>query len=396
MGKDSLLKSTVKEKTETKKTAPKKTAKTKTVKPKAKAKKTAVPKKPVKKTATKKKKTAAKKAPAVKAKTSRQTKSATAKPKVKKGPAEKLNLKKFDTWRPKKLYQVPADARTTQVGDAPAFVTGKSPEETKRIRALLFKKFELGQLPPEAEIPAESPVEEVPTQPIPPVRKPVVKEQDPAAKMMMYLAIGFIVLIFLIIAASSTNRSNFYLKAADGAVEVWQGTFAPMGSERIIILPGIQAPEVIQSVYTRAEVYQLICNYHLEKADTLIEVSGMPDFEGIKLYLNLAQVYAVTTPLKTAVSSRLNNIDLMTYLYKADVAASKGTVADLQDALMFLNKAAALQLQANQAVLVQSKTIAIQDLIAARKAQQTQAQAAKKPAKPVVEKKAAPAKESEK
>lgn len=377
MGKDSLLQSTVNDKTKKKKSAPKQTAKTKkaaaktkAVKPDTPKKQTVAPKKPAKKKIAPKKTTP--KAPAVKAKTTRQAKSTKATPKTEKGAAKNLHLKRFDPWKPKKLYQAPPDAQKIQVGDAPPFVSGKNPEETKRIRALLFKRFELGPQSPSAETTAETPAGKASNQ-FPPLHRPVVKERDPAAKMMMYLVVGFIILVFLIIAASSTNRSNYYLKNVGGAIEVWQGTFAPLGAERIIILPGIQAPEIIKSVYTQAEVYELVCNYYLEKADTLIEVPDMPDFEGIKLYLNMAQVYAHTEPLKSAVNSRLTNIDLMTYLYKADVAASKGSVGDLQAALVLLNKAAALQLQANQAELVQSKIIAIRDLIAARNAQQEEA-----------------------
>ena len=393
MGKDSLLKSTSKKKApagKAKEDKKKMTAKGSTA---AKTKtdlktKTADQKKRAQKITTPKKKTAAPKSKSsvkAKATSTRRTPKARA-PKKSPVSGKKLILKKFEPWRPKKIFQVLADKDDRLRYSAPAFVSGKNDQETKRIRQLLFKKFDLTPTPPKIEqaipsgpltaIGAESPPAAEPVG-----LKPFRQRLDPAVQLVIFLIIGFVVLGVLIIAASSSNRSNYYIQTADGAVEIWQGTFAPLGKERIILLPGTQAPESAKKVYTKNEIFSFVFSYFLDKADTLLEVPGMPDFEGIKLYLNMAQTYAVSNEHRTQATSRLNSIYLMTYLYKADVAASKGTVSGFENALNYLNQAAALKLDKNQTELVEKKIQFIKDLIAARSAAQTDKEPNKIPKK---------------
>jgi hypothetical protein len=140
--------------------------------------------------------------------------------------------------------------------------------------------------------------------------------------MVPFLAAGVIFMMALVIATSSSNRANYYLKAANGAVEIWQGRFAPMGKERILILPGAQPPPMFKDVYSENEINAIAFNYYIDRADMLLEAPDMPDFSGIKLYLKMALSYGVTDELRQAAFNRLNTIDMMIYLYKADVAAS--------------------------------------------------------------------------
>lgn len=378
MGKDSLIKSTSKkksaagkdatqkEKKRSEKTAIKSKTLKKSTKPKAPAKtKKTAPAKAPKKTAG-----AAKKKSAIKAKVTTPKRSPQPKtPKTKQESPQKLVLKKFDSWKPEKIFRVKPHATDLQAYSAPPFISGESNEEIRRVKKLLFKKFELA---PEADTP------EAQTEPSPSETRPDIKRLDPAKKLMISLIAGFAVLVILIIGVSSSNRSNYYIKSADGAVEIWQGRFSPMGMERIILLPGSQPPETVKDVYSEIEIFSIVFNFYLEKSDMLLEVPGMPDFEGIKLYLRMAQAYAVTDKFKATVASRLNSIDLMTYLYKADVAASRGTLSSLESALGFLEKAAALELDKSQAELVKTKIQSVKDLVAGLKQKPT-----KGPQKPV-------------
>jgi hypothetical protein len=91
----------------------------------------------------------------------------------------------------------------------------------------------------------------------------------------------------------------------------------------------------------------------------------MPDFTGIRNYLKMALSYAISADMRQAAFNRLNTIDMMIYLYKADVAASKGTLKDFKKALEFMDKAAALDLDAAQSDLVRKKIESIKELMAA-------------------------------
>jgi len=169
-------------------------------------------------------------------------------------------------------------------------------------------------------------------------------------KAMKYLAAAFAVLIALVIGSSMINKNKFYIHATDGALEIWQGRFAPMGEACLISLPGVQPPEKIKDIYS-----------------------------GIKTYLNKALAYATTPAANEAVFSRLNNIELMILLYKADVSASKPTLSDLNQAKGYLSEAAKLDIEDLKVNLIHQKMDAVDQQIAALKAKKT---AKKSPAKP--------------
>jgi len=192
---------------------------------------------------------------------------------------------------------------------------------------------------------------------------------DPMEKAMKYLAAAFAVLIALVIGTSMMNKNKFYIHATDGALEIWQGRFAPMGEACLISLPGVQPPETIKDIYSKTEAFPLIFNYYVEKADTLLTVPGLPDFAGIKTYLNKALAYATTPAANEAVFSRLNNIELMILLYKADVSASKPTLSDLNQAKGFLSEAARLDIDDLNVDLIHQKMDAVDQQIAALKAE---------------------------
>jgi hypothetical protein len=173
----------------------------------------------------------------------------------------------------------------------------------------------------------------------------------------------FIILIGLVIRASYHNRDRYYLKSTAGAVEIWQGTFSPAGKKRILIMPGIQLPAEIKNVYAKEEVYSLAFNFYIQKADTLMEVPGMPDFMGIQSYLNRALSFARTEELRQAAHARINQIDRMILFYKADVAATKGTRTGLEAALNYLDQAAQLNPDDIETETIRKKKAAIRELL---------------------------------
>jgi hypothetical protein len=187
-----------------------------------------------------------------------------------------------------------------------------------------------------------------------------------SAKKRWLLAITgliFIILMGLVIRASYQNTKNYYLKSASGAVEIWQGTFSPGGKKRILIMPGVQMPATIKDVYEKQAVFLLAFKFYISKADVLMEVPGMPDFVGIKSYLNKALSFATTEELQQTVHARINHIDRLILLYKADMAAIKGTRAGLETALKYLEQAAGLNPDEIETELIQKKKASICELL---------------------------------
>ncbi|MGD1987486.1 MAG: hypothetical protein PVH74_19905 [Desulfobacterales bacterium] len=171
------------------------------------------------------------------------------------------------------------------------------------------------------------------------------------------------ILIGLVIHASYRNADKYYLIFAAGALEIWQGTFSPSGKKRILIMPGVQKPGDIKTVYTKEAVYPLAFNFYVSKADALMAVTGMPDFVGIKSYLNRALSFAITDEHRQTAHARIDQIDRMILLYKADVAATKGTRSGLETALDYLDQAAGLNPDEIESELIKKKKASIHKLL---------------------------------
>jgi len=217
---------------------------------------------------------------------------------------------------------------------------------------------------------------------------------DPMDKAMKYFAACFIFLMGLVIGASALNSSNYYLETGDGAVEIWQGKFAPMGKKLLFTLPGVPPPEPVKEKYSKQEAFPFIFNHYVEKADTVLEVPGMPDFDNIKSYLNKALSYATTSDMSEIVHDRLNNIDLMILLYKAEVATSRGTLSDLENARSYLVQASRFNPDDLKVDMIDQKIESLDESIAALKAKEEEAlEAAQTEAEPAEAEPASPPKE---
>jgi hypothetical protein len=184
-------------------------------------------------------------------------------------------------------------------------------------------------------------------------------------KLLLFGMAGsiFIILMGFVIRTSFDNTDNYFLRSAAGAVEIWQGTFSPGGKKRILIMPGVQIAQKIKEVYAKEEVYPLAFNFYVSKADALMEVPGMPDFVGIKAYLNRALFFATTGNLRQTAEARINQIDRLILFYKADVTATKGTRAGLEAALEYLDQVAKLNPDDIESELIKKKIELIRKLL---------------------------------
>ena len=171
---------------------------------------------------------------------------------------------------------------------------------------------------------------------------------EPVDKTLLIVAGCILFLFLLIIGASASNSSRYYIKKMPMGIEIRQGKFAPLGEKKVIALPDIKAPEEQKAVYSRDEAYPLIFKHYLNKADALLAAPGMPDYENIKIHLTQAQNFAITNELAQAASQRLVAIDLHNLLYRAGVAQDRDTIADLEKALDYLSQTGRLELEPEQ------------------------------------------------
>jgi hypothetical protein len=167
-----------------------------------------------------------------------------------------------------------------------------------------------------------------------------------------------------VVGASASNSFKYYLAQNQGALEIWKGKFAPLGKKMVIALPGVPAPEPFEAVYSADDVYPIVFQHYIDKADTLLDVPGIPDFDGIKATLKTALEYGSTSSLRTIAYNRLDNIDRLILTYKAEVAASRGTIDDLKAAVGFLTDADQLTTDEAQQALNAQKIAAHEAAIA--------------------------------
>jgi len=190
-------------------------------------------------------------------------------------------------------------------------------------------------------------------------------------KTAKYISIIVIaILIIITVLTSHSNKDNYFIKYKDGAVEVWKGRFSPLGKELFITMPGAQPPNPMKETYYREEVFPFIAKYYIDKADAVLDVPGLPDFEVMRTYLNKSLSFAITPDLEEAAHVRLNKIDRMVLLYKADIAVSKDSISELKTALEYLNRANSLGPDEMESGLIQQKIDSIRARMAVLEAEQ--------------------------
>ncbi len=293
--------------------------------------------------------------------------------KKKKPSRKELIFKKFDSKMTEKPPKGPSAKTPKKLPEAPPFVSAGDKKETERIRAMLFKQFDLTETssrettkkkaitPPPTKETAPKYVSPAPVSPA------GAGQSGPISKGMAF-GIGLAaLLIAILIGASSSNTNNFYLKDNNGAVQIWRGKFAPTGMEKVISIEGMKTPKPIKDIYSKDEVYPLVFKYFEGKADAALENPQGPDFAKIKQYLYQASSYAPTEKLGKKVQLRLKDIDFMILFHKADVAISKGTPADLKSAMAYLNKATPAASSKYQRELINKARSAVKKLIAGLK-----------------------------
>ena len=368
MGKDSLIKSTSKKKKASSKkdddSAAVKEKKAKTTKKSTTKAKKSTKAAPKKTKTTAKGKTAGKtkaKAPK-KSKTAAKTKTAS----KAKAPAKKKTAKKTKTVAAKKAAddKVAAEKAAAEKAAAEKAAAEKAAAEKAAAEKAAAEKAAAEKAAAEKAAAEKAAAEKAAARKAAQEPKPSISYSPPPDTSQpadtvgrpMQIAIGvFALLILLIISASFINKKNFYVKPVNGAIEIWQGNFAPKGTRLLVSLPGKKLDAPVNEVYSRQEIYPMISGYYKEKAITLMDVKGVPDFESVKFYLEQALGYCTTSKEKADINYRINNIDYMVLMSKADAAMSKKTVASYETALQYLGQVAKLDLEDFQEEQVKKK-----------------------------------------
>jgi len=254
------------------------------------------------------------------------------------------------------------------------------PEETKKMKndhektkELLFRRFDDK---PAEQTGGESPktVTEPPSAPsyTPP-------PDEPTDKMLKYAIVGFGALIAILLLASLSNSNNFYFKQKGQMVELWQGRFAPMGECFVASFSDAKIFDSIpvkKDVYSKKEAYRVLSAYFVQRADEILRTGETPDMKTVKSYLTQASHYAQSESEKQAIRMRVNSIEFLILMSKADLALNKGTTAEFEAAKKYLTQAIPVASTDFQKELLMKRLAAVEHALASHKIQKGEKQLA--------------------
>lgn len=182
------------------------------------------------------------------------------------------------------------------------------------------------------------------------------ESRDPLQKMAVIGLAVLAVLLIMVLWTSASNVGKFYVKPGDdGRLEVWKGRFSPKGVDKIFELRNASVTAELKEVYSKEEAYAIIFEGVIADADALLTTEEMPDFEVIRSTLATAQPFAVSKEMSQRLQRRLDKIDMMALVYKADILAGRGTVEDLTRARESLERAIRLNLDEAEKGLIRQK-----------------------------------------
>jgi len=204
---------------------------------------------------------------------------------------------------------------------------------------------------------------------LPPDKK--VVDSDILQKVFKYGKTAIFVLILLVICASYINTHRYYINIEQGVLKIWQGDFSPLGKKMFISIPGAVIQKPVKPVYTKKEAFSIIYTSFIDKADAVLNVPGLLDYNSIVQHTNKAVKFATSDKERTFANTRLNSINIMNLLYRTDVSISKETVKDLETAKKYLEKAANLDINDAQHKLIINKTATINELLKNAKAKKS-------------------------
>jgi hypothetical protein len=307
-------------------------------------------------------------------------------------PISELLRNTYPAWTPQSVMPAPEKLQHS-IPDPPAFIEG-SDEDIRRIRELLFKKIDITDVPEriqEQAAPEQTPVaapdishkekadsvkdekpaiektqnteqslpDEESDQTEPPDNQEISdtliqpesdysdytletnKEVQLMSNSLKCVFAGILVLFIMLYMASSSNHSKYYMVDGKAGAEVWQGNFSPMGKSYLLTLMGMELPETEQEFYTQSEIYPVICGFYLDQANAVLSEDNIPNLFQVKEYLEMAYNYA-TKDIQEKIQKRLNGIDFMMFILKADMAMQKGAENDLEKAREYIEEAEAL------------------------------------------------------
>jgi hypothetical protein len=297
-------------------------------------------------------------------------------------PVSELLKNTYPAWPPQSVVSAP-EKKQANIPDPPPFAEG-SPDTIRRIRELILKKIDLTDIPEtvptiteketakvvkkdsletletkapvieealheeKESIPSEAP-EEVPETDQP--DELITPESDYSdytlapdkdtqlmSNSLKCVFAGILVLFILLYMASSSNHKKYYLVDGKSGVELWQGSFSPMGKSHIITLMGMEIPDTEQDFYSESEIYPLICGFYLDQASEVLSQDNIPNLVQVREYLLLAHHFA-TEENQQKIQKRLNSIDFMMFVLRADMAIQKGSENELEKAREYIEEA---------------------------------------------------------
>jgi hypothetical protein len=289
-------------------------------------------------------------------------KGTTARTKTKKSKAEKTPRKTV------REIEKPKAISTLQ--DIPGTTSEIAKEETIEPHTQVTNKVadEITRQPTkEPEPEKESPKEPESSQESVVVKTEVTMPREPEKNSIwIYGASAALLLLLVLFTASLTNSNTFSFKKKGDTVELWKGSFAPMGMERISTFSDLQLPTdeagktIVQETYTKEEAYRILFQYFLSKADDTLTRQEFPDLKEVNALLEEAKEYAFTDDAKETLRLRKNGLRFLLLMEKINLALARNTENDLLAAKEYLAEIEQIDTTLIQRQMIKEKNAAVE------------------------------------
>jgi hypothetical protein len=202
------------------------------------------------------------------------------------------------------------------------------------------------------------------------VKTEVTMPKEPEKNSIwIYGASAALLLLLVLFTASLTNSNTFSFKKKGDTVELWKGSFAPMGMERISTFSDLQLPideagkTIVKDTYTKQEAYHILFQYFLSKADESLTSQEFPDLKEVNILLEEAREYAFTDNAKETLRLRKNGLRFLLLMEKVNLALARNTENDLLAAKEYLDEIEQFDTTLIQRQMIKEKSAAVESAL---------------------------------
>jgi colicin import membrane protein len=176
------------------------------------------------------------------------------------------------------------------------------------------------------------------------------------------IALAALLVVILVFGSSYVNSGKYFIEPTRVGVEIYKGRFAPIGSYRMATLVGVEAPAENRD-FKKQDVFPMIYNYYIDRANEMMTASTIPDLEGAASYLEKAMNFALTKDIRKGTQQRLTDMEYSILMMQASALLHDADAGHVKAAIEFLTRASKMRVDPEHVSLAENKLKAARSLL---------------------------------